>query len=103
VQVAWYVCTVVACIFLIARLAVRWRLLKRLYIDDIFVALAALCLIGDLAIQHYMFNQGGLTSFLQRFTAQASNIGAGMSDMAHASTENAVKMMKVAPPELHYR
>ncbi|KAL4777800.1 hypothetical protein BDW60DRAFT_174048 [Aspergillus nidulans var. acristatus] len=77
--VAWYVCTVVACVFLIARLAVRWRLLKRLYIDDIFVALAALCLIGDLAIQHYMFNQG-------------------MSDMAHASTENAVRMMKMIIP-----
>ncbi|CBF70516.1 uncharacterized protein ANIA_05943 [Aspergillus nidulans FGSC A4] len=77
--VAWYVCTVVACVFLVARLAVRWRLLKRLYIDDVFVALAALCLIGDLAIQHYMFNQG-------------------MSDMAHASTENAIRMMKMIIP-----
>ncbi|KAL4818894.1 hypothetical protein BDW67DRAFT_194410 [Aspergillus spinulosporus] len=77
--VAWYVCTVVACVFLVARLAVRWRLLKRLYIDDIFVALAALCLIGDLVIQHYMFNQG-------------------MSDMAHASTENAIRMMKMIIP-----
>ncbi|KAL4743802.1 hypothetical protein BDV11DRAFT_60615 [Aspergillus similis] len=77
--VAWYVCTVVACVFLVARLSVRWRLLKRLYLDDIFVALAALCLIGDLAIQHYMFNQG-------------------MSDMAHASTENAIRMMKMIIP-----
>ncbi|KAL4979890.1 hypothetical protein BDW66DRAFT_156939 [Aspergillus desertorum] len=77
--VAWYVCTVVACVFLVARLAVRWRLLNRLYLDDIFVTLAALCLIGDLAIQHYMFNQG-------------------MSDMAHASTENMINMMKMIIP-----
>ncbi|KAL4790931.1 hypothetical protein BDV19DRAFT_393544 [Aspergillus venezuelensis] len=59
--VAWYICTVVACAFLVARLTVRWRLLKRLYIDDLFVTLAALCLIGDLAIQHYMFLQGMTT------------------------------------------
>ncbi|KAL3478329.1 hypothetical protein BJX99DRAFT_107875 [Aspergillus californicus] len=56
--VAWYVCTVVACVFLIARIVVRLRLLKRLYLDDFFVSLAALCLIADLAIQHYMFNLG---------------------------------------------
>lgn len=59
-QVGWYICTVVACVFLVARLAVRWRLLKRLYLDDLLVALAALCLVGDLAIQHYMFTQGML-------------------------------------------
>ncbi|KAL4938069.1 hypothetical protein BDV06DRAFT_232128 [Aspergillus oleicola] len=59
--VAWYICTVVACAFLVARLTVRWRLLKRLYIDDFFVTLAALCLIADLAIQHYMFNLGMTT------------------------------------------
>lgn len=58
VQVAWYVCTVAACIFLVCRLVVRVRLLKRLYVDDLFVIVAALCLIGDLAIQHYMFNLG---------------------------------------------
>ncbi|EAA57806.1 hypothetical protein AN5943.2 [Aspergillus nidulans FGSC A4] len=92
--VAWYVCTVVACVFLVARLAVRWRLLKRLYIDDVFVALAALCLIGDLAIQHYMFNQGGLTPFPLEIHCAGVNIGTGMSDMAHASTENAIRMMK---------
>lgn len=57
-QVAWYICTVVACIFLVGRLIVRWRLLKKLYLDDCFVVAAALCLIGDLAIQHYMFNLG---------------------------------------------
>lgn len=51
-------CTVVACIFLVCRLVVRLRLLKRLYVDDLFVILAALCLICDLAIQHYMFNMG---------------------------------------------
>lgn len=102
-QVAWYVCTVVACVFLVARLAVRWRLLKRLYIDDVFVALAALCLIGDLAIQHYMFNQGGLTPFPLEIPSAGVNVGAGMSDMAHASTENAIRMMKVTPQELHNR
>ncbi|KAL4808099.1 hypothetical protein BDV18DRAFT_158214 [Aspergillus unguis] len=56
--VAWYVCTVVAVLFLVARLAVRWRLIKRFYLDDWFVAAATGCLIADLGIQHYMFNQG---------------------------------------------
>ncbi|EHA19279.1 hypothetical protein ASPNIDRAFT_178492 [Aspergillus niger ATCC 1015] len=60
--VAWYICTVAACIFLVFRLIIRWRLLKKLYLDDFFVVAAALCLIGDLGIQHYMFTQG--SSFL---------------------------------------
>ncbi|CAK48242.1 uncharacterized protein An11g00090 [Aspergillus niger] len=55
--VAWYICTVAACIFLVFRLIIRWRLLKKLYLDDFFVVAAALCLIGDLGIQHYMFTQ----------------------------------------------
>ncbi|KAL4877959.1 hypothetical protein BJY04DRAFT_230234 [Aspergillus karnatakaensis] len=77
--VAWYICTIVACIFLVLRLAVRWRLLKRLYLDDFFVTLAALCLIGDLAIQHYMFNQG-------------------MSDMGNANVQQMIAMMKMIIP-----
>ncbi|KAL4923599.1 uncharacterized protein BDV17DRAFT_276628 [Aspergillus undulatus] len=77
--VGWYICTIVACIFLVARLAVRWRLLKRLYLDDLFVTLAALCLIGDLAIQHYMFNQG-------------------MTEPAKMSTDNMINMMKMIIP-----
>ncbi|KAJ5746972.1 uncharacterized protein N7511_008668 [Penicillium nucicola] len=60
-----------------------WRagglLLKRLYLDDLFVCLAAMCLIGDLAIQHYMFNQG-------------------MSDMANATAVEMINMMKMIIP-----
>ncbi|KAJ5512059.1 hypothetical protein N7463_001611, partial [Penicillium fimorum] len=77
--VAWYVCTVAACIFLVCRLVVRVRLLKRLYLDDLFVALAALCLIGDLAIQHYMFSQG-------------------MSEMAKSTVDGQINMMKMIIP-----
>ncbi|KAJ6186432.1 hypothetical protein N7519_007733 [Penicillium mononematosum] len=77
--VAWYVCTVAACIFLICRLVVRLGLLKRLYLDDLFVVLAALCLIGDLAIQHYMFNQG-------------------MSEMANTTLDEKINMMKMIIP-----
>ncbi|KAL2825101.1 hypothetical protein BJY01DRAFT_230296 [Aspergillus pseudoustus] len=77
--VSWYICTIVACIFLVARLCVRWQLLKRLYIDDLLVTLAALCLIGDLAIQHYMFDQG-------------------MSEMANTSLTEKINMMKMIIP-----
>ncbi|KAL2832907.1 hypothetical protein BDW59DRAFT_93903 [Aspergillus cavernicola] len=77
--VAWYVCTVVACVFLVSRLAVRWRLLKRLYLDDLLVSLAVLCLIADLAIQHYMFNQG-------------------MSEMANTTTDEKINIMKMIIP-----
>ncbi|KAJ5556789.1 hypothetical protein N7494_000704 [Penicillium frequentans] len=77
--VAWYVCTVVACVFLICRLAVRFRLLNRLYLDDLLVCLAALCLIADLAIQHYMFNQG-------------------MSEMASITLDEEINIMKMILP-----
>ncbi|KAL2817638.1 hypothetical protein BJX63DRAFT_102974 [Aspergillus granulosus] len=77
--VSWYICTVVACVFLLARLGVRWQLLKRLYIDDMLVTLAILCLIGDLVIQHYMFNQG-------------------MSDMANTTITEKINMMKMIIP-----
>ncbi|GKZ39511.1 hypothetical protein AbraIFM66950_000458 [Aspergillus brasiliensis] len=75
--VAWYICTVAACIFLVFRLIVRWRLLKKLYLDDCFVVAAALCLIGDLGIQHYMFTQG-------------------MSEMAKTTTAEKINMQKVS-------
>ncbi|KAL2795558.1 hypothetical protein BJX66DRAFT_350540 [Aspergillus keveii] len=77
--VSWYICTIVACIFLVARLAVRWQLLKRLYLDDLLVTLAALCLVGDLAIQHYMFDQG-------------------MSEMANTTITEKINMMKMIIP-----
>ncbi|PWY68386.1 hypothetical protein BO70DRAFT_390300 [Aspergillus heteromorphus CBS 117.55] len=77
--VAWYICTAAACVFLVCRLIVRWRLLKKLYLDDIFVIGATLCLIGDLAIQHYMFTQG-------------------MSAMAKATTAEEINMMKMIIP-----
>ncbi|KAL3459349.1 hypothetical protein BJX64DRAFT_301446 [Aspergillus heterothallicus] len=77
--VSWYICTIVACVFLIARLCVRWQLLKRLYVDDLLVTLAALCLISDLAIQHYMFDQG-------------------MSEMANTTITEKINMMKMIIP-----
>ncbi|QQK43055.1 hypothetical protein Pdw03_6956 [Penicillium digitatum] len=77
--VAWYVCTVAACAFLACRVVVRLRLLKRLYLDDLFVCLAAMCLIGDLAIQHYMFGQG-------------------MSEMANSTLQEKINMTKMIIP-----
>ncbi|KAI9370821.1 hypothetical protein BJX61DRAFT_513993 [Aspergillus egyptiacus] len=77
--VGWYICTIVACIFLVSRLAIRWQLLKHLYLDDLLVSLAALCLVGDLAIQHYMFSQG-------------------MSEMANTTTAEQISMMKMIIP-----
>ncbi|KAL5340253.1 hypothetical protein BJX70DRAFT_128170 [Aspergillus crustosus] len=77
--VAWYICTIVACVFLVTRLTIRWRLWKRLYLDDLFVALAAMCLIGDLGIQHYMFNQG-------------------MSEFANTTTAEKISQMKLILP-----
>ncbi|PYH96664.1 hypothetical protein BO71DRAFT_417688 [Aspergillus ellipticus CBS 707.79] len=77
--VAWYICTAAACVFLVCRLIVRWRLLKKLYLDDYFVVGAAMCLIGDLAIQHYMFTQG-------------------MSTMAKTTVTEKINMMKMIIP-----
>ncbi|KAH8434432.1 uncharacterized protein LDX57_012079 [Aspergillus melleus] len=77
--VAWYICTVVACIFLVARLLIRWGLFKRFYVDDFLLTLSALCLIADLVIQHYMFNLG-------------------MSDMGNATKDDTVAMMKMIIP-----
>ncbi|PYH44660.1 uncharacterized protein BP01DRAFT_383231 [Aspergillus saccharolyticus JOP 1030-1] len=77
--VSWYIVTIVACFFLACRLWVRWRLLKRWYLDDLFVTVATLCLIGDLVIQHYMFNLG-------------------MSDAANMNAQEMINMMKMIIP-----
>jgi hypothetical protein len=50
--------TFFALIFLGARLFVKFRKFGTLSIDDGFLILAALCLVGDLAIQQYMWNEG---------------------------------------------
>ncbi|CAG8153538.1 unnamed protein product [Penicillium salamii] len=96
--VAWYVCTVTACTFLVCRLVVRVRLLKRLYLDDLFVTMAALCLIGDLAIQHYMFNQGESTGWCNPFGRSQLTFLAGMSDMANSTMDQKINMMKMIIP-----
>ncbi|KAJ4256882.1 hypothetical protein NW762_008978 [Fusarium torreyae] len=74
--VSWYICTAVACIFLILRLWVRIRKLGALGIDDGFITFATACLIGDLAIQQHMWNLG-------------------MADIGQASAENFVQIMKM--------
>ncbi|KAI9925433.1 hypothetical protein ASPWEDRAFT_52103 [Aspergillus wentii DTO 134E9] len=56
--VAWYICTIVACAFLACRLVVRWKKFQTFYVDDYLLTVACACLIGDLGIQHYMFNLG---------------------------------------------
>ncbi|KAM0193822.1 hypothetical protein ACHAPI_007478 [Fusarium lateritium] len=56
--VSWYICTVVATLFLVLRLWIRIRKLGSLAIDDGFIILATACLWGDLIIQQYMWNLG---------------------------------------------
>jgi hypothetical protein len=63
-------------IFLAARLWIRWRKLAALAIDDALITLAACCLIGDLIIQHHMWNLG-------------------MADIGGASQENFIGIMQV--------
>ncbi|KAF4337987.1 srpk, partial [Fusarium beomiforme] len=76
--VSWYICTVIACIFLILRIWVRVR--KGLFgIDDGLIILSACCLIGDLIIQQHMWNLG-------------------MADMANASREDFIQIMKMIVP-----
>ncbi|CZR60635.1 related to integral membrane protein PTH11 [Phialocephala subalpina] len=58
--ISWWICTFFALIFLGARLFVKFRKFGTLSIDDGFLILAALCLVGDLAIQQYMWNEGNL-------------------------------------------
>ncbi|OGM42006.1 hypothetical protein ABOM_009502 [Aspergillus bombycis] len=77
--VGWYICTIVACVVFVTRLVVRWRRFSKFYIDDYLVAAACVCLIGDLIIQHLMFNWG-------------------MTDRANASKSDMINMMKMIIP-----
>ncbi|KAE8350046.1 hypothetical protein BDV28DRAFT_47932 [Aspergillus coremiiformis] len=77
--VGWYVCTVLACAVFLTRLVVRWRRFNKFYVDDYLVATACLCLIGDLIIQHYMFNWG-------------------LTDPAHAAKQDTIKLLKMIIP-----
>ncbi|KAH6954599.1 hypothetical protein DER45DRAFT_615929 [Fusarium avenaceum] len=56
--VSWYICTVVATIFLILRLWIRVRKFGSLALDDGLIILATACLWGDLIIQQHMWNLG---------------------------------------------
>ncbi|KAH7419711.1 hypothetical protein BKA64DRAFT_737854 [Cadophora sp. MPI-SDFR-AT-0126] len=56
--VSWYICTVVALAFLIARLVVKWLRFKAFSLDDGFLVLAGGCLLADLIIQQHMWNLG---------------------------------------------
>ncbi|KAM0334441.1 hypothetical protein ACHAQA_001468 [Verticillium albo-atrum] len=77
--VSWYICTVTAAIFVIARLWVRIRKFGSLGIDDGLIILALCCLIGDLVIQQHMFNLG-------------------MSDMGNASPQEMKQIMQMIVP-----
>nr|RBQ86596.1 hypothetical protein FVER53263_13925 [Fusarium verticillioides] len=77
--ISWYICTVIACIFLILRIWARVRKLGLLAIDDGLIILAACCLIGDLIIQQHMWNLG-------------------MADMANASRDDFIQIMKMIVP-----
>lgn len=79
-QISWYICTIIPCFFLFLRLFSRWQKFGRLALDDYFLILAALCLIGDLAIQQHMWNLG-------------------LGNMAEASQEDFIGIMKVC--QLH--
>ncbi|KAF8857378.1 hypothetical protein BDZ45DRAFT_705240 [Acephala macrosclerotiorum] len=56
--VSWWICTSFALVFLAARLFVKFRKFGNLSLDDYFLILAGACLVGDLAIQQYMWNEG---------------------------------------------
>ncbi|KAH6638844.1 hypothetical protein C7974DRAFT_448580 [Boeremia exigua] len=56
--VSWYICTVAAVPFVCLRTYTRWAKFGGLAIEDGFIILALLCLIGDLAIQQHMWNLG---------------------------------------------
>lgn len=80
---SWYICTVVAVLFLVARIWVRLRRFGKLGLDDGFLVLATACLIGDCGIQQHMWNEG-------------------VADLGNASRANFVEIMKVnSPPLLH--
>ncbi|KJK77131.1 hypothetical protein H634G_07552 [Metarhizium anisopliae BRIP 53293] len=77
--ISWYICTVVALLFLVARLSTRYQRLRSLAIDDGLITLAACCLIGDLVIQQYMWNLG-------------------MANIPKASREELIQIMKMIVP-----
>ncbi|KAF4460611.1 integral membrane PTH11 [Fusarium albosuccineum] len=77
--VSWYICTAVACIFLITRLWIRIRKFGSLGLDDGFIILASCCLIGDLVIQQHMWNLG-------------------MAEIPKASREEFIQIMKMIVP-----
>ncbi|EFY93681.1 hypothetical protein MAC_00172 [Metarhizium acridum CQMa 102] len=74
--ISWYICTVAAVLFLVARLSTRYQRLRLLGTDDGLITLAACCLIGDLIIQQYMWNLG-------------------MAEIPKASREEFIQIMKV--------
>ncbi|KAM0342605.1 hypothetical protein ACHAPU_009462 [Fusarium lateritium] len=77
--VSWYICTVVATIFLVLRLWIRIRKFGSLAVDDGFIILATACLWGDLIIQQHMWNLG-------------------MANMAAAPPGNFKKLMQMIVP-----
>ncbi|KAK8915392.1 hypothetical protein VCV18_010940 [Metarhizium anisopliae] len=77
--ISWYICTVVALLFLVARLTTRYQRLRSLAIDDGLITLAGCCLIGDLVIQQYMWNLG-------------------MANIPKASREELIQIMKMIVP-----
>ncbi|KAI9154855.1 hypothetical protein HJFPF1_07414 [Paramyrothecium foliicola] len=77
--VSWYICTVVAALFVGARLWVRVRTFGKLAIEDGMVILSISCLIGDLIIQQLMWNWG-------------------MASIGTASRENFIRIMKMIVP-----
>ncbi|KAH6886269.1 hypothetical protein B0T10DRAFT_539314 [Thelonectria olida] len=77
--ISWYFSTVIAFFFLVARLWIRFRKLGALGIDDGLIVLSMCCLIGDLVIQQHMWNLG-------------------MADIATASREDFIQIMKMIVP-----
>ncbi|KAE8388447.1 hypothetical protein BDV23DRAFT_185375 [Aspergillus alliaceus] len=77
--VGWYICTIAACAVFVTRLVVRWQRFSKFYVDDFLVGTACLCLIGDLIIQHLMFNWG-------------------MTDMGNASKDDITNILKMIIP-----
>lgn len=79
VQVSWYICTIAAAIFFVARIWVRLRKFGNIIIEDGLILLSLCCLVGDLAIQQRMWTLG-------------------MADMGNASQEEFVQIMKMIVP-----
>ncbi|KAH8679438.1 hypothetical protein BGZ61DRAFT_457160 [Ilyonectria robusta] len=77
--VSWYVCTIVAFIFVVARLWIRVSKFGSLALEDGFIILATCCLVGDLAIQQYMWNLG-------------------MAEMGTASRQDFIHIMQMIVP-----